>query len=118
MLEVVALGGLGEFGMNMLALTWGETTIVVDAGVMFPDPELLGVDRIIPDLAYLQQKGGMTDKSHPKLIVLYQLHRTRNACHWLLVALSYQSPQLSHLVHREWPVSRPDRTQLDSKYRD
>jgi ribonuclease J len=41
----------------MLALTWGETTIVVDAGVMFPDPELLGVDRIIPDLTYLQQKG-------------------------------------------------------------
>ena len=58
MLEVVPLGGLGEFGMNMLALTWGETTIVVDAGVMFPDPELLGVDRIIPDLTYLQQKGG------------------------------------------------------------
>ncbi len=44
--------------MNMLALTWGETTIVVDAGVMFPDPELLGVDRIIPDLTYLQQQGG------------------------------------------------------------
>jgi ribonuclease J len=58
MLEVVPLGGLGEFGMNMLALTWGETTIVVDAGVMFPDPELLGVDRIIPDMTYLQQKGG------------------------------------------------------------
>ncbi len=57
MLEVVALGGLGEFGMNMLALTYAETTIVVDAGVMFPDPELLGVDRIIPDLTYLQQKG-------------------------------------------------------------
>src|SRR5258705_7300570 len=56
MLEIVALGGLGEFGMNMLAVTWGETTIVVDAGVMFPDPELLGVDRIIPDLSYLQQK--------------------------------------------------------------
>src|SRR5213596_2681650 len=57
MLEIVALGGLGEFGMNMLALTWGETTIVVDAGVMFPDPELLGVDRITPDLTYLQQTG-------------------------------------------------------------
>ena len=57
MLEVVALGGLGEFGMNMLALTWGDTTIVVDAGVMFPDSDLLGVDRIIPDLTYLQQKG-------------------------------------------------------------
>jgi ribonuclease J len=56
MLEVVALGGLGEFGMNMLALSWGDTTIVVDAGVMFPDPELLGVDLIIPDLTYLQQR--------------------------------------------------------------
>jgi ribonuclease J len=58
MLEIVALGGLGEFGMNMLALSWAETTIVVDAGVMFPDPELLGVDRIIPDLTYLHQRGG------------------------------------------------------------
>ena len=58
MLEVVPLGGLGEFGMNMLALSWGDTTIVVDAGVMFPDPELLGVDRIIPDLSYLQQRKG------------------------------------------------------------
>ena len=56
MLEIVALGGLGEFGMNMLVLSWGETTIVVDAGVMFPDSDLLGVDRIIPDLTYLQQK--------------------------------------------------------------
>ena len=49
-LEVVPLGGLGEFGMNMMALAWGDTTIVVDAGVMFPEPELLGVDLIIPDL--------------------------------------------------------------------
>jgi ribonuclease J len=57
MLEIVALGGLGEFGMNMLALTYGETTILVDAGVMFPDPELLGVELVIPDLTYLQQKG-------------------------------------------------------------
>ena len=57
MLEIVPLGGLGEFGMNMLALTWGETTIVVDAGVMFPDVDLPGVDRIIPDPAHLQSKG-------------------------------------------------------------
>src|SRR4029450_6947424 len=57
MLEIVPLGGVGEFGMNMLALSWHETTIVVDAGVMFPDTELLGVDRIIPDLPYPQQKG-------------------------------------------------------------
>ena len=57
-LEVVALGGLGEFGMNMLALSWGDTTIVVDAGVMFPDPDQLGVDLIIPDLTWLEQKRG------------------------------------------------------------
>jgi ribonuclease J len=57
MLEIVPLGGLGEFGMNMMAFTWGETTLLVDAGVMFPDPELLGVDRIIPDLTYLQGRG-------------------------------------------------------------
>ena len=56
MLEVVPLGGLGEFGMNMMALSSRETTIVIDAGVMFPDPELLGVDLIIPELTYLQQK--------------------------------------------------------------
>jgi ribonuclease J len=57
MVEIVALGGLGEFGMNMMALTCQDTTVIVDAGVMFPEPELLGVDRIIPDLTYLEQKG-------------------------------------------------------------
>src|SRR4051794_29662761 len=57
MLEIVPLGGVGEFGMNTLAVTWGDTTIVIDAGVMFPDSDLLGVDRIVPDLTYLEQKG-------------------------------------------------------------
>jgi ribonuclease J len=57
MLEIVPLGGLGEFGMNMMAISWEDTTIIVDAGVMFPEPELLGVDRIIPDLTYIEQKG-------------------------------------------------------------
>ena len=55
-LEVVPLGGLGEFGMNMLAVSWEATTLLVDAGVMFPEPELLGVDRIIPDLTYLERR--------------------------------------------------------------
>jgi ribonuclease J len=53
-LDIVPLGGLGEFGMNMLAMTCDDTTILVDAGVMFPDPDQLGVDLIIPDLAYLE----------------------------------------------------------------
>jgi ribonuclease J len=55
-LEVVPLGGLGEFGMNMMAMSWEETTVLVDAGVMFPDPDQLGVDLIIPDLTYLETR--------------------------------------------------------------
>jgi ribonuclease J len=57
-LEVVALGGLGEFGMNMMAVSWGETTILVDAGVMFPEPDQLGVDLIIPDMTFVETRRG------------------------------------------------------------
>jgi ribonuclease J len=60
-LEIVPLGGLGEFGMNMTAVSWGDTLVVIDAGVMFPDPELLGVDLVIPDLTYLEQRGRPAD---------------------------------------------------------
>ena len=54
-LEIVPLGGLGEFGMNMMLIACGDSAILIDAGVMFPEPELLGVDLIIPDLRILQQ---------------------------------------------------------------
>ena len=54
-LELIPLGGLGEFGMNMMIVSCGATAILVDAGVMFPEPELLGVDLVIPDLRQLQQ---------------------------------------------------------------
>ena len=53
-LEIVPFGGLGEFGMNMMVIACGDTAIMVDAGVLFPEPELLGVDLIIPDLRQLQ----------------------------------------------------------------
>src|SRR5215216_2417142 len=55
-LEVVPLGGVGEFGMNMMAVSWEDTTILIDAGVMFPDPDQLGVDLIIPDLTYVEAR--------------------------------------------------------------
>jgi ribonuclease J len=54
-LEIIPLGGLGEFGMHMMIVACGDTAILIDAGVMFPEPELLGVDLIIPDLRPLQQ---------------------------------------------------------------
>ncbi len=55
-LEVVPLGGLGEFGMNMMAVSWKDTTVLIDAGVMFPDPDQLGVDLIIPDMTYVEER--------------------------------------------------------------
>lgn len=55
-LQLIPLGGLGEFGLNMLALSYGDDLIVVDAGLMFPEAELLGVDLVIPDTTYLKQQ--------------------------------------------------------------
>lgn len=52
-MELVPLGGLGEFGMNMMAIRYGESIIVIDAGLMFPRDDLLGVDFVIPDFSYL-----------------------------------------------------------------
>jgi ribonuclease J len=52
-LQILPLGGLGEFGMNSMAIRYGDDIIVIDAGMMFPDDELLGVDIVTPDFSYL-----------------------------------------------------------------
>ena len=55
-IEIVPLGGLGEFGRNVLWLSCGESNILVDTGVSFPDETFPGVDRIAPDLTPLRER--------------------------------------------------------------
>lgn len=54
MLKIIPLGGLGEIGLNMMAIQYDQHLLVVDAGLMFPDDYMPGVDLVIPDFTYLK----------------------------------------------------------------
>jgi ribonuclease J len=58
-LQIIPIGGLGEFGMNSMAIRYGDDIMVIDAGMMFPDVELLGVDIVTPDFSYLEQNAAL-----------------------------------------------------------
>src|ERR1700758_2676495 len=68
-LQLIPLGGLGEFGMNSMAIRYGDDIIVIDAGMMFPDAELLGVDIVTPDFAYLHK-----NREHVRALILTHGH--------------------------------------------
>ena len=68
-LQIIPLGGLGEFGMNCMAIRWGDDIIVIDAGMMFPEAELLGVDVVTPDFTYLEQ-----NRAHVRALILTHGH--------------------------------------------
>ncbi len=83
-LHIVPLGGLGEFGMNCMAVRWGDDIIVIDAGLMFPESELLGVDIVVPDIAYL-----IENRKHVRAIVLTHGHEDHiGALPWILSELN------------------------------
>ncbi len=68
-LKIIPLGGLGEIGLNMMAFEYGETIFVVDAGLMFPEDYMLGIDYVIPDINYLKK-----NRSKVSGIVLTHAH--------------------------------------------
>ena len=83
-LHLVPLGGLGEFGMNCMAVRWGDDIIVVDAGMMFPESELLGVDIVVPDISYLVE-----NRHRVRGIVLTHGHEDHiGALPWVLSELN------------------------------
>jgi ribonuclease J len=83
-LQIVPLGGLGEFGMNCMAVRWGDDIIVIDAGMMFPEAELLGVDIVVPDISYLTE-----NRQYVRAIVLTHGHEDHiGALPWILSDLN------------------------------
>ena len=105
----VPLGGLGEVGLNMWALEWEGQVLLVDAGLMFPHEEMLGVDLVLPDPAYLLEGGRRVlgiflTHGHEDHIggLPFLLKRVNVPVYGTALTLGLARPRLrEHRVHRE-----------------
>ncbi|HKK90953.1 MAG TPA: ribonuclease J [Desulfobacteraceae bacterium] len=84
MLKIIPLGGLGEIGLNMMVVEYGDTIFLIDAGLMFPEDYMLGVDIVIPEMDYIRE-----NKTRVKGIIITHAHEDHiGALVYLLKELS------------------------------